>query len=59
MYKDTNNRNTVFCHLRNRPMICNVPWAVKHMVGIKICRGIERMACFFHWLKGYDPSCTT
>lgn len=55
MFQGKNNRNTVFWHLRSRPMVYNGPRAVKHMVGIKIFRGIERMACFFHWLKGYDP----
>lgn len=36
-----------------------MPRAVKHMVRIKIFRGIERMVCFFLWLKGYDLPCTT
>lgn len=36
-----------------------MPRAVKHMVRIKIFRGIERMVCFFLWLKGYDLLCTT
>lgn len=35
-----------------------MPRAVKHMVRIKIFRGIERMVCFFPWLKGYDLPCT-